>query len=179
MVINNIDTGFAAKGDILVAGSNGLPTHVTAGTNGQFLTVNNSVPEKSQPANLNTNPVSWTPTVTGSGSAGTVVYTKQEGIYLTIGNLAVVWGIVEFNTFTGTGNLQLPFPLTLGAGNIGPQQSTIVFDGTYTAGNNVIISANPSTNFGYISCSGSGVGVSIQQCVATANIHFFIFFALD
>lgn len=55
---------------------------------------------------------SWTPTIEGSTSAGTASYSLQIARYTKVGRLVHVYGIVGWNTGTGTGNLKiagLPF----------------------------------------------------------------------
>jgi hypothetical protein len=60
----------------------------------------------------------WTPTIEGSGTAGTATYTLQIARYTKVGRLVYVYGIVGWNTGTGTGNLKiasLPFAAAEGA----------------------------------------------------------------
>ncbi len=55
---------------------------------------------------------SWTPTVTGSGTAGTTTYTVQVGTYTRIGNIVFANLSVNYSAATGTGNMViggLPF----------------------------------------------------------------------
>lgn len=47
----------------------------------------------------------WTPTVVGSGTAGTATYTAQVGRYIQIGPLVYVSWLLTWNTGTGTTNL--------------------------------------------------------------------------
>ena len=47
---------------------------------------------------------SWTPVLTGTGSAGTVTYATQVGSYTSFGNLAIAWFNLAWSLTTGTGN---------------------------------------------------------------------------
>jgi hypothetical protein len=54
----------------------------------------------------------WTPTVFGTGTAGTATYAQAVGTYTKVGNLVYAQCYVAFSSFTGTNNLQvrgLPF----------------------------------------------------------------------
>jgi len=54
----------------------------------------------------------WTPTITGSTTAGTATYSAQEGKYTKIGNFVYAKAYIVWNSGTGVGNLQisgLPF----------------------------------------------------------------------
>jgi hypothetical protein len=54
----------------------------------------------------------WTPTVYGTGTAGTATYTQAVGTYTKVGNLVYAQCFLSFSSFTGTDNLQvrgLPF----------------------------------------------------------------------
>lgn len=56
--------------------------------------------------------VTWTPTVSGSTSAGTGTYTTQFGVYSQVGNLIFATAKIIWTAHTGTGNLlitDLPF----------------------------------------------------------------------
>ena len=56
--------------------------------------------------------VAWTPTVIGSGTAGTATYSTQEGFYTRIGNVVYYTATLTWTGGTGTGNLYiagLPF----------------------------------------------------------------------
>lgn len=56
--------------------------------------------------------VSWTPTVSGSTSAGLGTYTTQVGYYNVVGNLIFATAQIVWTAHTGTGNLlvtNLPF----------------------------------------------------------------------
>jgi hypothetical protein len=56
--------------------------------------------------------VAWTPTVSGSTSAGTGTYTIQVGYYSQVGNLIFATAQIVWTAHTGTGNLlvtNLPF----------------------------------------------------------------------
>lgn len=50
---------------------------------------------------------SWTPTITGAGTAGTTTYTVQTGTYMRIGNLAICSFGVTYTAATGSGNMTL------------------------------------------------------------------------
>jgi hypothetical protein len=57
----------------------------------------------------------WTPTITGSTTAGTGTYTSQSGSYTKIGRQVTVYGRVGQSNNTGTGNIRiagLPYGLS-------------------------------------------------------------------
>lgn len=55
---------------------------------------------------------SWTPTYTGSATAGVTTYTVQTGFYAQIGCVAIVAGTLIWTAATGTGNVRINLPLT-------------------------------------------------------------------
>ena len=57
---------------------------------------------------------SFTPTLTGAGTAGTTTYTTQQGYYQRFGNLIVVYVWIAISAATGTGDVLiggLPFTI--------------------------------------------------------------------
>jgi hypothetical protein len=57
-------------------------------------------------------PTSWTPSVEGSGTAGTVTYSARDAYYVKFGRLVYVTCYVSYSGGTGSGNLYvrgLPF----------------------------------------------------------------------
>ncbi len=56
----------------------------------------------------------WSPTISGSTTAGTGTYSTFNGYYHTIGNIILLQGLVTVTAHTGTGNLLLTnFPKTV------------------------------------------------------------------
>ncbi|CAB4152638.1 hypothetical protein UFOVP1377_24 [uncultured Caudovirales phage] len=56
----------------------------------------------------------WTPTISGTTTAGTGTYIAQAGVYTKIGRQVTVYGRVQISAHTGTGNMlisNLPFGL--------------------------------------------------------------------
>jgi len=57
----------------------------------------------------------WTPEITGTSTAGTIAYNAQHGYYTKIGRMVQVEFYVQWNSGTGTGNLQITgLPFTAG-----------------------------------------------------------------
>ena len=57
----------------------------------------------------------WTPEITGTSTAGTIAYNAQHGYYTKIGRLVQIEFYVQWNSGTGTGNLQVTgLPFTAG-----------------------------------------------------------------
>jgi len=64
----------------------------------------------------------WTPTVVGTTTAGTAVYSQQNGQYTKIGNMVTATAYVEWSVHTGTGNITLrglPFTTLSSGANLG------------------------------------------------------------
>lgn len=107
----------------------------------------------------------WTPTVTGGTTNPTVTYAVQRGMYVKIGRLCFLSGVVTFNSFTGgSGPLQisnLPFN---DAGDLcfplgGASLKSVNYSGNYTCsvildlGGTTVIEftqSGPNTNFAEI-----------------------------
>jgi len=53
---------------------------------------------------------SWTPTLGGSSTDGTVTYTTQVGWLSRIGSLIDIWFSIVWSAHSGTGNLELILP---------------------------------------------------------------------
>lgn len=49
----------------------------------------------------------WTPTISGSTSAGTGTYAAQTGVYTKVGNIVTVQAYINITNHDGTGNIQL------------------------------------------------------------------------
>jgi hypothetical protein len=64
----------------------------------------------------------WTPTVVGTTTAGTAIYSQQNGQYTKIGNMVTATAYVEWSVHTGTGNITLgglPFTALNAGANLG------------------------------------------------------------
>jgi hypothetical protein len=75
----------------------------------------------------------WTPVIAGSTSAGTATYVSRSGRYTKIGNTVRCSAYINWNSGTGTGNLQingLPFAASLGTVTFG------IFEGIALTTNN-------------------------------------------
>jgi hypothetical protein len=173
---NNIGAHFATKGDILSAIDSAVPQVIPVGLDGYYLTSNSLSLQKVDNQSLNVTAL-WTPTIAGSSTAGTAIYTVQQGLHSAIGNLVHVWGVINFNTFTGTGDLLINLPFPVHPTNPCQQVNVVIFDGTYTSGDNIVINALPNTTTANLLVYGSGVSAVIQQCVSSANMQFFIYYS--
>lgn len=54
----------------------------------------------------------WTPTYTGSSSAGVTTYSTQSGWYVQFGNSVFATGTLIWTNATGTGNVRISLPFT-------------------------------------------------------------------
>ena len=120
----------------------------------------------------------WTPTISGSTTAGTGTYTVQTGVYTKIGNTVSISAWVAWSAHTGTGNLELtnyPFA-SIGTSNYRASGSFGWVDGVALTANNVatvavIPSVTKSTMTQYPVGGGAASGVPMD---AAGNIHFSI-----
>ena len=100
----------------------------------------------------------WTPTIKGSGAAGTGTYTVQNGWYLRKNLVSEIVFIVQWSAHTGTGNLKLNLPFkSFKLGNAIWTGSISVSGLTYPAGTtecNLIIDDDALT--AGVVCSGTG-----------------------
>jgi hypothetical protein len=89
-------------GNVVLANGNGIDFSATAGTGTSELF--DDYEEGT-----------WTPEITGTSTAGTIAYNAQHGYYTKIGRLVQVEFYVQWNSGTGTGNLQVTgLPFTAG-----------------------------------------------------------------
>jgi hypothetical protein len=69
----------------------------------------------------------WTPTVIGSGTAGTTTYTSRTARYTKVGNLVTVSCNVNWSSATGTGDMLVGgLPFTSVSGNINPNGNVMM-----------------------------------------------------
>jgi len=95
----------------------------------------------------------WSPTVEGTSTAGTVTYSSRFGKYTKVGNVVTFSAYIGWSAGTGTGNLQIasfPFAPT---GTTYPAITIIANDLTLTA-----------LNFAVAYISDSTTAALIQQC---------------
>jgi hypothetical protein len=89
-------------GNVVLAAGNGIDFSATAGTGTSELF--NDYEEGT-----------WTPTIKGTSTAGTISYNNQIGYYTKIGRVVQIEFFVQWNSGTGTGNLQISsLPFTAG-----------------------------------------------------------------
>jgi len=176
--LNNINASFNAEGEIITSAADGQPGTIQASPDGYVLAVDSGELFKmalSSPAV----PTLYSPTITGSVVPGTATYSTQDGIYLVIGNLALVWGNISFSAFTGSGDLQIVLPSAIGTTSQGAVIGPVSFDAVYTSGNQAVVTGSTSNSFLNITCFGSGFAATVQESVSSANITFFVFYTLD
>jgi len=95
----------------------------------------------------------WVPKLRGSGQAGTITYSVQEGRYVKIGRVVTVWGRFGINTITGATNSTwfqtAPYPVSSDTTNImcGAWTRTGSSDGITNAG--VLLRGLTSGWYGY------------------------------
>lgn len=72
---------------------------------------------------LNYSKSSYTPTYTGSTSAGTTTYSVQQGSWVRIGKLLIVTGTIVWTAATGTGDARISLPT--GTANVADQNFAV------------------------------------------------------
>jgi hypothetical protein len=78
----------------------------------------------------------FSPTIEGTTTAGTVTYTRREGVYTKVGNCVNYWIDVIWASGTGTGNLKITgLPFTSNSRAMLKTASTYSSNVTLTAGN--------------------------------------------
>jgi hypothetical protein len=96
----------------------------------------------------------WTPEITGTSTAGTIAYNAQHGYYTKIGRLVQVEFYVQWNSGTGTGNLQITgLPFT--AGNNLTQPGLAIGD----IENVALTAANVAT----LAVASNSTGINLRQ----------------
>jgi len=92
----------------------------------------------------------FTPTVSGSTTAGAGTYAAATGIYTRIGNLVTVQVYMNITAHTGTGNINLtglPFTSSATAGHYGSVTVGYLENCTVPATSQVLAFINPNTNY--------------------------------
>ncbi len=118
----------------------------------------------------------FTPTVTGSASAGTTTYTSQAGYYTKIGRLVNISCIVNWSAMTGSGFMELegiPFPianLSPGSQNY-PVGAALPSNINWTGGTMLVgLGLGGSSTIALYGSSDNG-GATRQNCV-NENANF-------
>jgi hypothetical protein len=121
----------------------------------------------------------WTPTVSGSSSAGTGTYSRQIGVYTKIGNLVTLNVWLQWTAHTGTGNLtftNLPFAATSltnyrGSGVFGWAENLALTADNVLSG--VVIQPSGTSLSAAQYPTGGGAATEVAMDTS-ANIHFSI-----
>lgn len=168
---NNVNLSIT-KGCLVTCTTSTVPTALSVGTNGQMLVANSAASVGISWADVPTTAISpFVPAVQGSTGAGTATYAVQEGSFVTIGSLIIVWFFVQFSSFTGTGNIQITLPTAVGASQAGFALGPCTYTGGYTAGDNVLLTAASGNSFATILNYGSTVSPVSQECTAVSSIR--------
>ena len=121
----------------------------------------------------------WTPTLVGNSTAGTTIYTVQQGYYTRIGNMVTIWADVEGSAATGTGTAVFGgFPFTVkNQSNYTPQgsiSSTSSATWTWPAGSTMLTMTGASnTTTGFVVSSGTAsTGGFLQMANAGFSFKF-------
>jgi hypothetical protein len=115
----------------------------------------------------------WTPTFTGTTTAGTGSYTFQAGSYTKVGRLVTIYGGMQFSSGTGTGNLQIS-GLPFSSNNFGGITITTSDNLAFTVGS-ILTAFSSGTNIQILQIPAGGSG-STAAVPYDANIAQFIFF---
>jgi hypothetical protein len=171
--INNIAA--AASGEVFI--SNGTSAQPSWSASPQLTSVTF---DGSNFLGIYINNGTWTPTLTGSSTAGTTTYSIQHGYYMQVGKLVMAMGTITITAATGTGNATIGgFPVTVKSQASGDATGSIQISSTvFTWPTNTttvsFIMTNGGTT-GVINASGSGVIASaIQMANGAATFKFSI-----
>jgi len=115
----------------------------------------------------------WTPTFTGTSTAGSGTYTFQAGSYTKVGRLVTIYGAMQFGSGTGTGNLQIS-GLPFSSNNFGSITIVLSDNLAFTAGSTLAgYTSGTNIQLQQIPSGGSGSTAAVPY---DANIAQFIFF---
>lgn len=130
----------------------------------------------------------WTPVFSGSGTAGTFIYTAQNGYYTLAGNRCFINGLIATSSFSVAPTLDmritgLPFPASADTNNYSVivfRTHLLDFDAGFTY---AVGQINPVNQFMYIVECGDNVASAIIQGTtfdnqAAVNIAFAGFYKI-
>lgn len=125
----------------------------------------------------------WTPTVAGSSTAGTVSYIYQNGSYDKIGHQVTVRGFVDWTSATGTGVLEvrgLPFT-SISTSLDYVQPGSLMIGGITFQTGRTMASAYIANGASYMTVfsSGSGVAYTAEAIEASGRLIFSITYSTD
>lgn len=121
----------------------------------------------------------WTPTYTGSATAGTTTYTAQVGWYVRIGNIVFVLGHLVWTNATGTGNVRISLPFT-SSNTSGQRTAGAVWTDSVTFANGSIQALNFANNAVLRLYSPATNAGSTELSIETAGtIIFAIWYLVD
>ena len=116
----------------------------------------------------------WSPTVEGTTTAGTVTYTSRSGKYTKVGNVVTFSAYIGWSSGSGTGNLQIagfPFAPT---GTTYPAITTIANDLTLTALNIAVAYISDGTTAALIQQCPTGGGAKTNVVYDAAVSELFL-----
>jgi hypothetical protein len=139
-----------------------IPNGVTLGTSAGTYTAANTLDDYEEGT--------WTPTVTGSSTAGTTTYSSQRGYYTKIGRVVNINCLVNWSSMTGAGFMELkgiPYPianLSPGSQNY-PVGAALPSNVNWTGGTMFVgLGMNGSSVIALYGSSDNG-GATRQNCV--------------
>lgn len=124
----------------------------------------------------------WTPTITGSTSAGTGTYTTQIGRYVKVGNMVYCQAYILWTNHTGTGNFWLtglPYTLFATTDNHPSGSIGLLANVALTAGNIATTYGSPNTTrFNLVQYpTGGGAASSVPIDTAGEIIYNVCYYA--
>lgn len=123
----------------------------------------------------------WTPTVAGSGTAGTYqLSANASATYQRVGNLVTIFArilMASVVTGGGTGNVRISgLPFNMSASKYGSaftcSVDSIVFTGTFVCGERVSSAATSTLYFSGVSALGTQTQIPISSFIANTSLSF-------
>lgn len=178
MNINSENMPLNTPGDLVTGSAPGIFTVLPVGSDRKVLFADSAQTTGLRWDVASGAPVTWTPSVSGSTGAGTANYVRQNGWYVAFGNIVFLSAEISFNSFTGTGSLNVIVPFTISNDLATVDSGSTLFTGVYSAGDNIVATPLGNTNIIAFTCYGSGVGAAAQACVLDAELQFSVVFTI-
>jgi len=112
----------------------------------------------------------WTPTLSGTSTAGSATYTTQLGGYVKIGKQVIAQCFIHLSgTHTGTGACKVSLPFVASSSSVGYGGATVTYKSNWVGNGPDFMQGEAGVDFGYLRYDNNTTMADLNLATATTT----------